>query len=83
MQGAGIPGVGHSRRPLGLWDEEPETGSLPANRARRLIAVLERFTTTPECFYAVWEGFGALTTLPDGIARAEMPERTMFVFRGP
>lgn len=66
----------------GTWDEEPEAGSLPIAQAAALLAVLERFTGSEDCFYAIWDGFGGLTVPLDG-PRVEMPGRPMVLLRGP
>jgi hypothetical protein len=67
----------------GLWDEPPDRGSLPGAQARRLVEVLRRFTSSEDCYYAVWEGFGALAVPVDGTATFAMPSRTMLLLRGP
>ncbi|GAB3243228.1 hypothetical protein GCM10027586_17060 [Kineococcus gypseus] len=66
----------------GVWDTEPEEGTLPAAQAQALVDVLTRFTTTPECFYAVWDGFGALD-VPLEAQLVGMPGRDMRLLRGP
>ena len=66
----------------GLWDEPPERGSLPVGPARRLVEVLQRFTTSEDCYYAVWEGFGALAVPAGRTATINMPGRTMLLLRG-
>lgn len=73
----------HEATQPGVWDVEPEEGSLPAAQAEALVPVLARFTSTPqECFYAVWEGFGALAVPP--VARTVlMPRREMRLLTGP
>jgi hypothetical protein len=73
---------GNGRGQPELWDESPEVGSLPAATAQRLVAVLQRFTGTDDCFYAVWEGFGDLVVAPATVATIAMPGRTMLLFRG-
>jgi hypothetical protein len=65
-----------------LWDEEPEAGSLPIAQATSLLAVLTRFTGSDDCFYAVWDGFGALSVPLDG-PRLALPSRPMILLRGP
>jgi hypothetical protein len=67
----------------GPWDEEPEIGSLPIAQATHLLGVLRRFTDAEECFYAVWEGFGALAVPVEGVPHVEMPARSMVLLRGP
>ncbi|KUJ66305.1 hypothetical protein ACZ90_38435 [Streptomyces albus subsp. albus] len=75
------------KRPLeqpGVWDEEPETGSLPRSLARPLAGVLARHTTTPErCWFGLWDGWG---DLPADIAKTAVftiPDRDMYLLSGP
>jgi hypothetical protein len=73
----------HGQSQPGVWDEEPVEGSLPAAQGQVLAEVLARFTTTSaECFYAVWEGYGALALLPVA-ATVAMPSREMLLLSGP
>lgn len=73
----------HGGSQSGIWDEEPDEGTLPAVQAQALTEVLGRFTSTPgECFYAVWEGFGALALMPVA-ATVAMPGREMLLLTGP
>jgi hypothetical protein len=68
----------------GLWSDPPQTGSLPPDTARRLVEVLQRHTTTPSvCWFAVWEGKGGLRPHLDLAPRFEVPERPMWLLRGP
>jgi hypothetical protein len=68
----------------GLWDREPERGALPEDLVPMLIPVLARHTATPRgCFFAVWDGWGALEP---GVADApafEIPHRRLFLLTGP
>ncbi|HET8570165.1 MAG TPA: hypothetical protein VFM93_14390 [Candidatus Limnocylindria bacterium] len=65
-----------------LWTADPETGSLPLEIVRELVAVLRRHTGTPErCWIAVWEGFGDLD-LPAGTPRFEHPGRAYYLLEG-
>jgi hypothetical protein len=66
-----------------IWDEQPEEGSPPPDVARPLGAVLARFTTSREYWFAVWEGYGALPMRwANSPVRVRMPERPMHLFRG-
>lgn len=67
----------------GLWDYEPEEGTLPLPLAKALAEVLANFTATAsQCWFAVWEG--SSTAWPrDTAAKVKMPERHMGLFRGP
>ncbi|MEU4835005.1 hypothetical protein [Streptosporangium sp. NPDC023615] len=69
----------------GIWDDLPAVGSLPMRQAARLVHLLSAYTTTPErCWFAVWEGFGDLgLPVGSGIARVEMPARSMLLLTGP
>lgn len=69
MQWANISGVWeHSgEHAPGLWDLEPDVGSLPRQYADRLKEVLVRYTTTPNhVWFAGWDGFGGLKVRPGG-----------------
>ncbi|WP_432564471.1 hypothetical protein [Kineococcus sp. SYSU DK003] len=73
----------HGDTQPGVWDAEPDEGSLPAAQGEALVQVLRRFTTTPqECFYAVWEGYGSSVLAP--VSRTvPMPQRQMVLLTGP
>lgn len=79
MQWANISGVWeHSgANTPGLWDLEPEVGSLPRLYAHRLKEVLTQYTSTPDqVWFAVWDGFGGLKVRPGGTAVLSFgPER--------
>ena len=73
----------HGQSQPGIWDDEPAEGNLPTAQAQALSEVLGRFTSTSgECFYAVWEGFGALASMPVA-ATVAMPQRQMLLLSGP
>ncbi|GAA1655195.1 hypothetical protein [Actinoplanes couchii] len=81
---------GRHAHPLMQWpgitgpdDEEPSEGTLPAVQAARLLAVLQRHTTSAGCHYAAWEGSGALAVPEKGTARLDMPGRSMLLLHGP
>src|SRR5215472_15685756 len=45
----------------GVWDHQPEEGSLPEALVPVLTSVLARHTATPgRCWFAVWDGWGAI-----------------------
>jgi hypothetical protein len=51
----------HDAKQPGLWDSEPEQGSLPEKLISALVPVLARHTRTPErCWFGVWDGHGCL-----------------------
>lgn len=71
MQWPNISGVWeHSGETVaGLWDLEPDVGSLPRQYVDRLREILSAFTTTPDrVWFAVWDGFGGLKIRPGGTA---------------
>ena len=69
----------------GIWDEPPRVGSLPAEQTDRLVTLLAAQTSTVSlCWFAVWEGFGALAIPRNPAAvRLEMPSRSMLLLQGP
>ena len=72
MQWANISGRWeHSGESVpGLWNREPEIGSLPREQARTLSEILRSHTSTPDrVWFCVWEGWGALRFHPTGIGR--------------
>lgn len=68
----------------GLWDREPEQGTLPQALVPVLTSVLARHTATAgQCWFAVWDGWGALEP---GVADApafEIPHRRLHLLTGP
>lgn len=68
-----------------VWDQTPRLGSLPRRQIQRLSKVLATQTAvSSHCWFAVWEGFGALAiSVGAGIDRLEMPERPMILLSGP
>jgi hypothetical protein len=76
----------HQDSQPGIWDEAPREGSLPARQAAELAILLAEHTTTPrQCWFAVWDGFGAIpphlgrTDIP----RIQLPHRSMLLLAGP
>lgn len=79
----GSLGFLHGGNQPGTWVSEPVEGSFPAAQAEVLRTVLAEFTgTAEECFFAVWEGFGALA-LNVVAQTVTMPQREMHLFTGP
>lgn len=73
----------HGYEQPGLWDTEPDDGSLPADIAARMAAVLARYTATPgRCWFAVWEGWADLSCRSPGQAAFQLPGRRYFLFTG-
>jgi hypothetical protein len=68
----------------GLWDHEPDTGSLPLAQGQRLAHLLARQTTTNEkCWFAIWKGFASVSDSMLDAPRVQMPQRPMLPFHGP
>lgn len=84
MQWGSITGSWRLEMQSGVWDGEPDMGSLPRRQAARLAELLSEYTQTPErCWFGVWEGFGALAIPREGIPRAQIPQRPMLLVYGP
>lgn len=78
-----FPFTSSSAQP-GLWDREPEEGSLPEELATILAAVLAPHTATPgQCWFAVWDGYAALALADDQAPVFEIPHRRMLMLTGP
>jgi hypothetical protein len=74
----------HGGSQPGVWDHEPMEGSLPAEIGLVLADVLAMHTATPDrCWFAIWEGFGALPDVVRAAPRFEVPARAYFLFEGP
>lgn len=68
----------------GLWDIPPDEGTLPAETAARLAAVLARHTTTPsDCWFAVWDGWAGLAFGHERVPTFELPGRRYVLLHGP
>ncbi|MDQ3758162.1 MAG: hypothetical protein M3394_09980 [Actinomycetota bacterium] len=66
------------------WDAEPAMGSLPIETALVLADVLRRHTATPDrCWFAVWEGFGALREIVGQAPSFQIPGRRLHLLGGP
>ncbi|MCK9894096.1 hypothetical protein [Frankia sp. AgB32] len=67
-----------------LWTTQPSQGSLPLPQAARLCDLLAEHTaTTDRCWFAVWEGFGALAVPTEGTPKVAVPHRAMLLLTGP
>ncbi|HWL38996.1 MAG TPA: hypothetical protein VNO75_02065 [Gemmatimonadaceae bacterium] len=67
-----------------LWTQQTRTGSLPREVAERLAAILRHHTQTPDiCWFGVWEGFGLLSLRQGDAPMFTVPERDLFLLRGP
>jgi hypothetical protein len=67
------------------WGSVPSEGEMPSAVGERLVAILRRFTTTPDrCYLALWEGYGVpeLNALA-GRPRLMLPQRAYFLFSAP
>lgn len=68
----------------GLWDTEPDEGTLGAELAATLATVLGHHTTMPEqCWFAVWDGWGDLAFDSTSAATFHLPGRDYVLFTGP
>jgi len=66
-----------------LWDQQPKTGRLPYEIAKRLVADLAAHTSTPEsCWFAVWDGFGDLAIPDHAGPKFAIPGRTCLLLHG-
>lgn len=71
MQWNGISGIWeHSGETSpGLWDLEPDVGSLPLQYLDHLVDLLSPHTSRPgQVWFGVWDGFGCLKIRPGGTA---------------
>jgi hypothetical protein len=74
----------HEANQPGVWDREPDEGSLPQELAPDLCSVLARHTGTPgRCWFAVWEGWGCLAFGEDAAPAFEIPNRRLLLLTGP
>jgi hypothetical protein len=63
-----------------VWDRAPDEGHLPADTARRLAAVLARYTAGPDdCFFGIWSGSGSVLSDAPTLA---LPHRQYWLLRG-
>jgi hypothetical protein len=68
----------------GLWDREPEEGALPKLLVPVLTSVLAGHTATPgRCWFAVWDGWGALEPGVRDAPAFEIPRRRLYLLTGP
>lgn len=66
----------------GLWDHEPEAGSLPLLYAERLGGLLAEYTSTPQqVWFCAWEGWGGLKIHPDTRANLVLYRRASWTRR--
>jgi hypothetical protein len=87
MQWASITGsfrFEHGASQPGIWDREPEEGSLPKQLLPALVPVLERYTRTPDrCWFAVWDGYGSMALGDHDAPAIEIPHRRLLLLTGP
>jgi hypothetical protein len=68
----------------GVFDEPPETGSIPPSLLDPLASVLARHTGTPDaCYFAIWEGVGWLLPYVRSAPTFSVPQRTYHLLTGP
>ncbi|MDP9239521.1 MAG: hypothetical protein M3O55_02630 [Actinomycetota bacterium] len=87
MEWTGITGSWkffHDESQPGLWDVEPHVGSPPVGQAARLASLLTPHTLTPDrCWFAVWEGYGALLVSRKArVPKVKLPHHDMFLLCG-
>jgi hypothetical protein len=67
-----------------VYDHPPGEGTLPPELAAPLAAVLGRQTATPaDCFFAVWNGWGALPEQIHRLPTFTLPSREYHLLHGP
>jgi hypothetical protein len=68
----------------GVFDEPPVTGTMPAELLDRLATALAGHTSTPgACYFALWDGFGALPRQVRSAPTFSLPQRTYHLLTGP
>jgi hypothetical protein len=73
----------HDAKQPGLWDSEPEQGSLPESLIPALVPVLARHTSTLErCWFEVYDGYGCLAIGDDEAPDFELPHRRILLMTG-
>jgi len=73
----------HSGQP-GVYDLPPREGSLPPELVAPLLDVLTRHTTTSDqCWFAVWNGFGAARADVQSAPIFHVPTRDYHLLAGP
>ncbi len=85
MQWPSIMGVVSDRFSMpGVWDQHPPMGSLPRSELAPLVDILRKWTSTPEqCFFGVWEGYGALSPSVRSAPTFDLPNRRYHLMEGP
>jgi hypothetical protein len=74
----------HGAHQPGIWDHEPEEGTLPQELTPVLATLLARHTATPgQCWFAVWEGYGCLAFGADDAPAFDIPSRRLLLLTGP
>jgi hypothetical protein len=73
-----------SRGQPGVFDQPPETGSLPRELMEPLAELLARHTGTPDrCCFAVWDGWGWLPPEIRCAPTFSVPQRSYHLLTGP
>lgn len=63
---------------------EPDTGSMPVEVRSVLVTVLERHTQSPDqCWFAIWEGWGGIESVMQGVPTFDLPNRRYYLLEGP
>ena len=63
------------------WDQ-PFQGQLPEVQARELVGILQQFTASRRCLFAIWEGQGGMDNLWQGAVSLRLPGRVYGIFGG-
>jgi hypothetical protein len=68
----------------GVFDQPPETGSMPFQLLDPLATVLAGHTSTPDtCYFAIWAGLGTLPSHVRSAPTFALPQRTYHLLTGP
>ena len=69
----------------GVFDQPPETGTMPTELVESLASALARHTATPDqCYFAIWEGYAqALSPAIRAAPTFEVPSRRYHLLTGP
>jgi hypothetical protein len=64
--------------------ESPDTYELSEGQCRKLVDVLEEFTSTADlCWFCLWTGFGGLDLTGTEASTIRLPQREYLLYRGP
>ena len=60
---------------------KPRQGQLPTVEARELVRILRKFTTSPRCLFAIWEGWGGMASLLQGAVSIPDARESLWALR--